>query len=85
MVALGGYLVLMLVLTSFLTVPRWIVHAAGIAYVTLPQAVLTRWAWNKPAIRLPSGRVLARNEARRLAIGTWAVDAAVLAWRLSTW
>lgn len=71
-----------LAILSALEAPRWIGRVLMLLYGSLPLAGLMLWAWNKPALRLPSGLVL-QGARIRLYIGlAWGGCVALLGLQL---
>ena len=82
----GAFLLGMVVMLTLsgLRAPSWSITMVMIGYATLPYALLTRWAWNKPAIRLPNGIVLRRAAARRCTLWGWSLGVVILLWHALT-
>ena len=62
--------------------PIWIGRLLMLLYATLPFAALMIWAWDKPAVRLPSGQVLKRRQMRLYVGLGWAALTLLIVVRL---
>ncbi|MBO9574249.1 MAG: hypothetical protein J7494_00790 [Sphingobium sp.] len=40
----------------------------GTAWMTMPVGIFAIWMWHQPAVRLPNGKILQRDEAKALAL-----------------
>ena len=72
-------------LLTLLHAPVWANYVLGLVYVTLPCGALLWWTWDKKAIRLANGRILAAQAARKSAVTLWIVTVLILVWRFMTW
>ena len=82
-VACGLALLLQFALSA-LHAPWWAEIALVVVYATLPFAAFARWIWNKPAIRLPNGRVLGQRAARRYVLLGWGGACLLVLWQILT-
>ncbi|MBO9713168.1 hypothetical protein [Sphingomonas sp.] len=81
--ALGAWFVVSLLLSA-LRAPEWVSTLVIVLLCTIPYAAFFRWTWDKPAIRMPGGKVPRRRRARRLALQLWVVMFVVILVRIVT-